>query len=118
MRKISAKYSLTFAKIDKISPEFSHNFGLKFRLAKFLLNIQACFRRPLPNIFSILLKMLLRLLKFIRHFPEIFVKFFQNDLTIFSKPFSYIFYNVRFIYKICFLVLEPASNFFRNILFF
>ncbi len=45
------------------------------------------FRRLLFNIFSILLKMLPQFLKFIRHFPEIFVKFSQYDLTIFSKPF-------------------------------
>ncbi len=45
------------------------------------------FRRLVSNIFSILLKMLLQLLKFIQHFPEIFVKFSQNVLTIISKPF-------------------------------
>ncbi len=63
--------------------------------------------------------MLLQFLKLIQHFPEIFVKFSQNDLTIFPEPFLTLFiYNACFIYKIRFLVLEPSSNFFQNILIF
>ncbi len=43
--KISVKFCLKFTKIGEIYPKFSQNFGIKFLLAKFLLNIQTKFPR-------------------------------------------------------------------------
>ncbi len=103
---------------------FSHNSGSKFLLAKFLLNIQTKFPRVFTNylrVFYIFSKTLIQYFlncsknvatiskihsTFLRNIPRIFLKRFYN----FFRSLPYIFYNARFIYKICFLVLEPSSN--------
>ncbi len=126
------KYSLTFAKISKISPKFSHNSGSQFLLATFLLNIQLNFLEVFTNnlrIFYIFSKTFIQYFlnssKNVAMISKVHSTFLWNIRQIFSKwPYNffqtlpYIFYIVCFIYKIRFLVLEPSSNSFKNRLFF